>query len=303
MRKFFLCLLGFFLLAAKPAYAAYQPPFHPGEFRIWEREYFPCNLDKENALDLQMFEDMQKTKRRYVEMEQRDIVFGERKMTCDSFVHAGVLYVPVRQTAEFLGEEALYFPDEKIIMLKYRDRAAQEPQQAAVEKKLPEMKEIEMNNIPIYFQCREAPMDEHKEKDNIYYAFNTFQCEGTLFMPMRTLADAHGLARRYQGNEVFLYAESDFPRMEAVRVGVSFILTGVDRNAELDISDETIKKILVKAAGRVSEPGKVTYLATQKLLYHGRPAVLLVIGGTSGYPYMPFPVETYYDAYVYVLEE
>ena len=95
MKRIFVCLICILMGTTVSAYASAKPPFYSGEFQVWQPEQFPCSLHKENPKDIQIFQDMQKTKRRLIEVEQRDIFFEERKMTCDSFVHTGILYVPV----------------------------------------------------------------------------------------------------------------------------------------------------------------------------------------------------------------
>ncbi len=302
MKRVLACLICILLGTTVPAYASAGPPFYSGEFQVWLPEQFPCSLQKENPADKQIFQDMQKTKRRLVEVEQRDVFFEERKMTCDSFVYAGILYVPVRQTAEFLGKDVEYVPDEKIILLKAGENAERELLTSAMpaEKKLPDMKEITVDNIPIYYHSRDTELDAFKTKDSVNFSFSTFRCEGNLFMPLRTLAEAGGLVRIYDGRNVYLYNGDDFSQAEGI--DTRFTVTGIDINAKPDIKEETVKRIAIKAANRFSEPGNVTYIATQNILYYEKPAVLLVIGWETDYKYTWMPVNELYRAYVYVAE-
>lgn len=303
MKNLLICLTCILLLTSEAVYAAASPPFYSGEFQVWEPEQFPCSLQEENPMVARIFQEMQITKRRSVEVEQRNIFFKEQKMTCDSFIHAGILYVPVRQTAEFLGKKVEYFPDEKIILLEYQDNTAQEIFEPlkSTEKKRSAMKEITVDNIPIYYHSRDTELDAFKTRNTIDFAFSTFRCEGKLFMPLKTLAEAEGCVRIYKGTDVYLYDKNDFPQVDSVNT--NFTVTGIDTNANPDIDDETVRKIAIKIASEFSEPGNVTYMATQNILYFGRPAVLLVIGWETDYKYSQIPSAELFATYVYVLKE
>lgn len=300
MKKFLFCFVCVLLAAAGQAYAA-APPFYPGEFTIWTEEQFPCNLYDGDASDVYLYEAMLQTGRRSVEIKQRNLIFEGRVTTCDSFVHAGILYVPVRQAAEFLGKEVTYFPDEKIILLEYRDDTAEKPQEIlkpAVEKP-PVTKEIVVDNIPIYYHSREAELDGFKSEGIADFSFSTFNCGGTLFMPLKTLTQAGGLVRVYKGDDIFLYDGGAFPQAEGINL--KGMITGIDTESETGISEETVEKIAVKAASQLSEPGNVTFMATQSILYYGEPAVLLEIRRETGYRYSWMPGTELYGAYVYIL--
>ena len=303
MKRIFVCLICILMGTTVSAYASAKPPFYSGEFQVWQPEQFPCSLHKENPKDIQIFQDMQKTKRRLIEVEQRDIFFEERKMTCDSFVHTGILYVPVRQTAEFLGKDVEYIPDEKIILLKAGGNAERELPVSVTpaEKKLPAVKEITVDNIPIYYHSRDAELDAFKTRNSVDFSFSTFRCEGNLFMPLQTLTEAGGLVRIYEGTNVYLYDGDDFSHAEGI--DTRFTVTGIGTSVKPDINEETVRRIAIKAANQFSEPGSVTYIATQNIQYYEKPAVLLVIGWETDYNYTGIPINELYRAYVYVVEE
>lgn len=303
MRKYLICLICILLLTSESVYAAASLPFYSGEFQVWAPEQFPCNLQEENPMAARIFQEMQITKRRFVEVKQRNIFFGEQKMTCDSFVHAGMLYVPVRQTAEFLGKNVEYLPDEKIILLKAQESEAKGTPVSLnpAKGKTPSMKEITVDNIPIFYHSRDAELDAFKTRNLIDFSFSTFRCERNLFMPLKTLTEASGLVRVYKETDVYLYDGNEFSQAEGINT--KFFVTGIDTISKPEISKETSEKIAIKAANKISEPGCVTYIATQNILYYGKPAVLLVIGWETEYQYAPIPGTELFDAYVYVLEE
>ena len=70
---------------------------------------------------------------------------------------------------------------------------------------------------------------------------------------------------------------------ECEGIDTRFTVTGIDTSVKPDINEETVRRIAIKAANQFSEPGSVTYIATQNIQYYEKPAVLLVIGWETDY--------------------
>lgn len=284
-------------MTVQPVYAAMHHCF-PGEFIVLENDQFPCRIEKDLTTDFDVFLDMKKTKKRFVEIEQRNIIWDEKVITCDAFVHAGILYVPVRQVAEFLGKNVVYSPEEKTITL--FDQTCAEGINSGLfrsEHLMPSiMKEIEVNNTPIFYHNKE--LDAHKKDPDTYFSFCTFSSEGRLFMPLKTLANATSLTRVYKDTDIYLYG--DFPQIEAIDTGT--ILTGLDTKRKPDISDEVVKKFMIKAAGDYSEPGTAIDVAGQAVFYYGKPAVLVEIVWQPCYEHKQI-ITKLHTGFVYVLEQ
>lgn len=284
-------------MTVQPVYADMHHCF-PGEFIVLENNQFPCRIKKDLTTTYDVFLDMQKTKKRFVEIEQRNIIWKEKEITCDTFVHAGILYVPVRQVAEFLGKNVVYSPEEKTITL--FDQTCKENTKQGLfrsEHIIPSiMKEIEVNNIPIFYHNKE--LDANKKDSDVYFSFCTFSYEGRLFMPLKTLANATSLTRVYKDTDIYLL--EDFPQIEGIDTGT--ILTGLETRRKPDISDEVVKKFMIKAAGDYSEPGTAIDVAGQAVFYYGKPAVLVEIVWQPCYEHEQI-ITKLHTGFVYVLEQ
>ena len=112
MKKSLLCAISIALMMTKPALAASSE-----KFMSLEKNEFPCQLEEYLDYDGDVYMQMEKTEERFIEIEQRHFSFNEREMVCDTFVHGGMLYVPVRQAAEFLNKEVVFSSEAQMVSI------------------------------------------------------------------------------------------------------------------------------------------------------------------------------------------
>ena len=117
-------------------------------------------------------------------------------------------------------------------------------------------------------------------------------------MPLRTLTEQENIVRIYDGDNVLL--SDDFPDGEIINTPYK---TGVSDEDTSEVDDETLKKALIKVAAYCSEPGEVTEIEGKKVLYYGKPAIVVRLIVVRMYEYGMVASPEIAESYIYVLEK
>ncbi len=289
MKRCLFCAIGIALMMSKPAFA-----IPPGNFVSLEKDEFPCQLEEYFDYDRDAYVQMGKIGERSIEIKQRHFSFHEREMVCDTFVYGGMLYVPVRQTAEFLNKTVIFSSEDQIVsIIDGNGELQQTDRQTGELNNVSQTKKISVSRYPIHYGNMVL-----EGAANPLCIVGIFSCEGKLYMPLKTLTEYENIVRIYDGDNVLLL--DDFPDGEIIET--SFII-GVSDQDTPEVDDETLKKALIKVAAYCTEPGGVKKIEGEKALYYGKPAVVIRVLKELFYESgMEYSSEIL-DGYIYVLEE
>lgn len=292
MKKYLICVMSAILVMAQTAFAA-----NFNKFVSLTKDELPCNLEEWLDYDRNVYVQMEQTGKRSVYIKQRCIVFEGKETLCDTFVHGGMLYVPVRQVAELLGKTVVYSSETQTVLIKDGNdttKIMENTQTNKAEKNMQnQMKVISVSQFPIYYKNMIL-----EEKGNALCMRGVFSCDGKLYMPLKTLTDMENMVRTYRDDNIYLIG--DFPTGKKMKI---IYRTGILKNYVPNINDDVVKQVLTKVASDCTEPGLVTNVTGEKVLYHGKPAVVVNLNVIHRYEYGLIEDPDFLESYIYVLEE
>lgn len=290
MKRCLLWTIGITLMVTSPVYAT------PSENYIsLKKSEFPCQLEEDFDYDRDIYVQMGKTGERIIRIKQRHFSFNGREMVCDTFVHGGMLYVPVRQTAEFLNKIVTFSSKDQCVFILDSSSEPKQMNNAQIGELSESLrnKKISVSHYPVYYNNMKL-----EGKVGFLSMKGIFSCEGRLYMPLKTLTEQENIIRIYKDDNVFLL--DDFLEGKIIKTPFK---VGVSEKDVLDIDDEVLKKALIKIADNCSEPGNLTSIEGKKALYYGKPAIVVKLNVVRMYEYGLAAFPEIEEGYIYVLEE
>lgn len=288
MKKTLLCAASIALLMTNTAFAKSSE----NVMRLEQNE-LPCQLEAYFDYDREVYAQMEQTEERLIEIKQRKLSFQGKEMVCDTFVHGGMLYVPLRQTAEFLHKTVVFSSENQTVSIV---DSSSEPEQTNMPTGEPDpvsqTKKISVSRYPVHYGDLVL-----EGNPNPLCITGIFSCEGKLYMPLKTFTEQEDIVRVYDGDTVLL--SDDFPNGELIHTPYK---TGVSDEGTSEVDDETLKKALLKVAAYCAEPAEVTEIEGEKVLYDGKPAIAVRVIVVRMYESGMVASPEIAESYLYVLE-
>lgn len=293
MKKFLICLLCNLFILSETAFAR---PIPDENFLKLEKN--PCHLEIDSAETLETYISLNSLGYRDVQMKERYVIYKNKIIKCDTFVHAGMLYVPVRQLLGFLNKTILYSDVDKTVIIIESNVNTENEDLALMNSdlKMIEKKTARVSDFTILYNNQK--IEGQGVNIGVGKIGALFNCDGRLFMPLKAISSNESLDRIYKDDKIYLIENLSFEEKSWDSKGINGLYEeeGRDENAELNMA-------MLKAVNSFSEPNTINEVSATKILFYNKPAIWVKVEGNLSYQTSLYPGQKMAKNFIYTIKK
>lgn len=292
MKKFLICFLCNLIAFANVVFAY---PVSGEEFVVLNENPCEIEIDQEETLDI--YSKLNRFGFRNVKIREKCIVYNGKTIKCETFVHAGMLYVPARQLLEFLNKELSYNKAENVVIITDSSKTDECESDVLMnyDLKTIETRTAKLSNLIVIYD------GERLENSGIDIGVGKIgailSCDDRLFIPLKTITNFEKLNRVYEEAKIHLIDDQYFVEEEWDSRGIEIL------SEESDITEEMLNRAMLKAANDFSEPSMLREISATQILFYDKPAIWVKIKGNLAYQTSLYPGQKVSKSIIYIIED
>ncbi len=261
------------------------------------QEAYETIIARQNEIKKGLFEDGYLT----VDMQKFELLCEGRTISCEGFEFENITYVPLREICRLLNTDVGYIEEYRVVDIK---KGVLPSETAAEEKKYyndtNHTETAYVGDIPVYFGNREIAVNTVTS----HYIPESFNCNGTIYMPVKKVVSLfHYNFKISDKGIISIYQLSDkLKKLEStpeLRASAYWIMLDEQDNR---ISDELVEEVLTWEEYLYEQPNKVIEQSSYRILYEGRPVIVVGTFATAWSYYQIWDSNYGNDAFYEVLE-